>query len=53
MTISYLGNERGALVHRRGCRCVKERWAWDSGERKRRRQVELRWRGAPVKEEAK
>jgi hypothetical protein len=45
--------KEGRLVHHRGCHCAEERWAWDDGERERRRQVELRWRGALAREKAK
>jgi hypothetical protein len=41
------------LVHHCGCHCAEERWALDNGEREQWRWVELWWRGALAREEAK
>jgi hypothetical protein len=44
---------KGRLICHYGCHCAEGRWTWDSGERERRWRVELRWRGALAREEAK
>jgi hypothetical protein len=41
------------LVYHRGCRCMEGWWTWDGGEREWRRWMDLRWRDALAREEAK
>jgi hypothetical protein len=45
--------KEGRLIRHRGCHCVEGQWTYDRGEREQRRRVELWWRGALAREEAK